>query len=111
MTGPISAAWRLGNTAPTKHNGGERLATVFDLISRESIPNSPAGVTKQALNQKIKSSLYSRCYAEACNEWRDPSPQLSAWATQLRNVQRWRPFGDTVPDLTGIGNRTPDLLR
>ena len=37
--------------------------------------------------KKIKSSLYSRYYAEACNEWRDPSPQLSAWATQLqRNV-------------------------
>ena len=36
-----------------------------------------------ALSQ-IKSSLYSRYYAEACNEWRGPSPRLSAWATQLR---------------------------
>ena len=30
------------------------------------------------------SSLYSRYYAEACNEWRRPSPRLSAWTTQLR---------------------------
>ena len=43
---------------------------------------------------KIKSSLYSRCYAKACNEWRGPSPRLSAWATEfLRNIaavaSRW----------------------
>ena len=35
-------------------------------------------------NQKIKSSLYSRYYAEACSEWRGPSPRLSVWPTQLR---------------------------
>ena len=45
--------------------------------------------------KKIKSSLYSRYYAEACNEWRGPSPQLSAWASQLRRnvaavASRWR---------------------
>ena len=28
--------------------------------------------------KKIKSSLYSRYHAEACNEWRGPSPLLSA---------------------------------
>ena len=33
---------------------------------------------------KIKSSIYSRYYNEACNEWRSPSPPFSAWATQLR---------------------------
>ena len=33
---------------------------------------------------KIKSSLYSPYYAEACNELRGPSPRLSAWAAQLR---------------------------
>ena len=32
----------------------------------------------------IKFSLYSRYCAEACNEWRGPSPRLSAWSTQLR---------------------------
>ena len=32
----------------------------------------------------IKCPLYSHC-AEACNEWRDPSPRLSAWATQSDN--------------------------
>ena len=30
--------------------------------------------------QKLKSSLYSPYYAEACNEWRGPSSWLSAWA-------------------------------
>ena len=53
---------------------------------------------------KIKSSLYSPYYAEACNKLRGPSPQLSAWATQLqRNVamvaSRWR----HCVDLTGPG--------
>ena len=42
--------------------------------------------------------------AEACNEWRSPSPQLSAWATQLRKkdaavANRWR----HCVDLTGLG--------
>ena len=31
-----------------------------------------------------KSSLYSRYYAEECDEWGGPSPRLSAWTTQLR---------------------------
>ena len=53
---------------------------------------------------KIKSSLYSLEYAEACNEWRGPSPRLSAWATQLRRnvaavASRWR----HCADLTGSG--------
>ena len=54
--------------------------------------------------QKIKSSLYSPYYAEACNELRGPSPRLSAWATQLRRnvatvASRWR----HCVDLTGPG--------
>ena len=53
---------------------------------------------------KIKSSLYSPYYAEACNEWRGPSPRLSAWATQLRKnvatvASRWR----HCVNLTGPG--------
>ena len=57
----------------------------------------------QVKNQ-IKSSLYSLEYAEACNEWRGPSPRLSAWATQLRRnvaavASRWR----HCADLTGPG--------
>ena len=53
---------------------------------------------------KVKSSLYSQYYAEACNEWRGPSPQLSAWATQLRSndaavASLWR----LRADLTGPG--------
>ena len=56
------------------------------------------------LKNKIKSSLYSPYYAEACNELRGPSPRLSAWATQLRRsvatvASRWR----HCADLTGPG--------
>ena len=44
-------------------------------------------------------SLHSQYYAEACNEWRDPSPRLSAWATQLRrNAAAAAVAGDTVSD-------------
>ena len=44
--------------------------------------------------EETQTSLYSRYYAEACNEWRGPSPLLSAWATQLRRnfttvASRW----------------------
>ena len=53
---------------------------------------------------QIKSSLYSRYYAEARNEWRSPSPRLSAWAKQLQKrvaaiASRWR----RRVDLTGPG--------
>ena len=53
---------------------------------------------------KIKPSLYSPYYSESCNEWRGPSPRLSAWATQLRRnvaavASRWR----HCADLTGPG--------
>ena len=56
---------------------------------------------------RTKSNLhhtYSRYYAEACNQWRGPSPQLSAGATQLRRnvaavARRWR----NCDDLTGPG--------
>ena len=54
--------------------------------------------------KKIKSSLYSQYYTEACNEWRGPSPRLSAGATHLRGniaavASRWR----RCADLTGPG--------
>ena len=57
-----------------------------------------------ASKKKIKSSLNSPYYAEACNELRGPSPRLSAWATQLRRnvatvASRWR----HCVDLTGPG--------
>ena len=49
--------------------------------------------------QKIKSSLYSRYYAQARNEWRSPPTRRSAWATQLRTnvatvASRWRHCDD-----------------
>ena len=58
----------------------------------------------QSIKIKIKSSLYSPYYAEACNELRGPSPRHSAWATQLRRnvatvASRWR----HCADLTGPG--------
>ena len=40
---------------------------------------------EQLRHKKIKSSLYSRYYTEACNQGRDTSPRLSAWATQKRH--------------------------
>ena len=48
--------------------------------------------------------LLAVLYAEAWNEWRGPSPQLSAWVTQLEETsERWRAVGDTVSDLTDLG--------
>ena len=49
--------------------------------------------------QKIKSSLYSSYYTQACNEWRSPSRRRSAWAPQLRTnvatvASRWRHCDD-----------------
>ena len=49
--------------------------------------------------QKIKSSLYSPYYAQACNEWQSPPPRRSAWPTQLRTnvatvASRWRHCDD-----------------
>ena len=44
-------------------------------------------ICHETFHTKIKSSLYSRYYAEAHNQWRGPSPRLSAKATQhQRNV-------------------------
>ena len=49
-------------------------------------------------------SLFSRYYAEACNEWRDPSLRLSAEQHSSENTsQRWRAVGDSVSDLSGPG--------
>ena len=61
---------------------------------------------------KIKSSLNLRYYVEACNEWRDPPPPLSAWTTQLRRnvasmASRWR----RCVRFDRSGKRTPDLPR
>ena len=53
----------------------------------------------------------SRYYAEACNEWRGPSPWLIAWTTQLRRklakvTSRWR----HCVNLTGAGTE-PQTFR
>ena len=63
--------------------------------------------------QKINTTIYSRYYAKACNEWRGPSPRLGARAKQLRrNVSAVASRYDTVPDLTSpeIVPRTPESL-
>ena len=84
-------------------SGGEfrtpHLRSIFGIwCSAPSIP------LLRTIKSKIKSSLYSPYYAEACNELRGPSPRLSAWATQLRRdvatvASRWR----HCVDLTGPG--------
>ena len=54
--------------------------------------------------KKIESSLYSRIYAEACNEWRGPFPRLSVWTTQLQiNVATVASRWQHCADLTGPG--------
>ena len=49
----------------------------------------------EEFENQIKPSLYSRYYAEACNEWPGPPPRHGAGATQLRRdgvaaASRWR---------------------
>ena len=61
---------------------------------------------------QMKSSSYSRYYAQACNEWWGPFFRLSAWTTQLRK---------NIPAVAGhwwhyfrfnwLGNQTLDLRR
>ena len=56
------------------------------------------------LKSTIKPSLYSRYFAEACNDWRGPSPRLSAGQySSEETLQLWRAVGDTVFDLTDPG--------
>ena len=50
------------------------LRSVFVQIKRHIL----ASLDLALFTKKIKSSLYSPYYAEACNEWRDSSPRLSA---------------------------------
>ena len=47
---------------------------------------------------QIKSSSYSRYYAEACNEWRGPSSRISARTVPKKHHSS----GDIVSDLTGL---------
>ena len=55
------------------------------------------------LNQ-IKSSLYSRYYAKARNEWRSPSSQLAPEQHRFEEMsQQWQAVGDSVSDLTDSG--------
>ena len=65
--------------------------------------------------QKIESSLYSPYYAEERNEWRGPSPRLSACATQLRTniatmASRWRHCDDLIgPGIEAQTSRTDSV--
>ena len=67
------------------------------------------------IKSKIKSSLYSPYYAEACNELRGPFPRLSAWATQLRRnvatvASRWRHCVDLIgPGIEPQTSRTDSM--
>ena len=70
---------------------------------------------KSAHMLQIKSSLYSRYYAEEYNKWRGPSPRRSAWATQLRRnvaavASRWRHCADlTGPRIEPHTSRTESV--
>ena len=63
-------------------------------------------------SNQIFMTVYSPYYVEACNEWRGPSPRLSAWATQLRRnvatvASRWRHCDDlTDPEIEPQTSRT-----
>ena len=59
---------------------------------------------------KIKSSLYSPCYVEACNEWRSPPPLLNVGGNpglkkRRSNGEPWRYH----VEIDRRGNRTKDL--
>ena len=53
--------------------------------------------------KQIKPSLCSRYHAEACIEWRGPSPQFSSrqHSSAEGTSQWWRVVGDSVSDSTG----------
>ena len=52
-------------------------------IEPQTYRTNSARLTTVLITRFIKSSSYSRYYAESCNEWRGPSLRFSAWATQL----------------------------
>ena len=54
--------------------------------------------TKSIKKRKITSLLHSRYYIEACNEWRDPSPRLSACMGYATSKQR-RSGGEPLANL------------
>ena len=69
------------------------------LLNRHNVEQDLIREVKRIAYSKIKSSLNSGYYAEACNEWRGPS--LAPWQQGLKETpQRWRAVGDIVPDLT-----------
>ena len=83
---------------------------------KDFVKHTNEAATDHESNQiKIKSSLYSPYYAEACNELRGPSPRLSAWATQLRRnvatvASRWRHYVDlTGPGIESRTSRTDSV--
>ena len=57
--------------------------------------------------EKVKFSLYLQYYAEACTEWRGPSPRLAARTTPTKHLRRdikaGRVVGNTVSELTSPG--------
>ena len=74
-----------------------------------ALTHSPSKIDCHLQNQTIS---YWQYYAEACNEWRDPSPRHSAWTTQLRTnvavvASRWRQH----VRFERTRNRSPDVPR
>ena len=96
------------------------LKLVCNIFPVRSIPPSffSSAFNKGApalFQSKIKSIIYLRKYAEACNESRGPSPRLSVWPTQLRRnvatvASRWRRCADlTSPRIKPQTYRTDSV--
>ena len=68
------------------------------------------------LGHRLKPSLYSRYYAEACNKWRVLLCDLAPGQNSFKEAsQRWRAVGDAVSDLNDprfepLTSRTDNVL-
>ena len=96
-----------GIKAPTIAGDYTAVFGVVSSVTAKTFTLCSSPIQLKAEEGKIKSSLYSRYYAESCNEWWDPSPRFSAWTTQLRRniaamVSRLRHF----VRFDQLGNRT-----
>ena len=58
--------------------GSESPTPVATITPAEPVVESTENNVKRLVKNPFKSSLYSRYYTEACNEWRGSSPWLSA---------------------------------
>ena len=68
-----------------------------DQVSAERADGKKQNITKNQI------FVVPPCSAEACNEWRDPSPRLSIWTALLQTFPRlsiWTALLQTFPRLS-----------